>query len=63
LLIEPTETEAKQDLDDFITAMVSILSEAEETPEMVKSAPHTLPCRRLDDVRAVKELDIVWKEG
>lgn len=62
LLIEPTETESKEEIDAFITAMISIQSEAEETPEMVKTAPHTLPCRRLDDVKAARDLDIIWKE-
>jgi glycine dehydrogenase subunit 2 len=61
LLIEPTETEAKQDLDAFIDAMVAIQKEAETEPEKVKSAPHTLPVRRLDDVRAAKQLDLTWK--
>jgi glycine dehydrogenase subunit 2 len=61
LLIEPTETEAKEDLDAFITAMIAIQKEAETEPEKVKSAPHTLPVRRLDDVRAAKQLDLTWK--
>jgi glycine dehydrogenase subunit 2 len=61
LLIEPTETEAKQDLDAFIEAMAAIQREAETEPEKVKSAPHTLPVRRLDDVRAAKQLDLAWK--
>jgi glycine cleavage system P protein (glycine dehydrogenase) subunit 2 len=61
LLIEPTESEAKQDLDGFIDAMIAIQREAETEPEKVKSAPHTLPVRRLDDVRAAKQLDLTWK--
>jgi glycine dehydrogenase subunit 2 len=61
LLIEPTETEAKQDLDAFVDAMIAILREAETEPEKVKTAPHTMPVRRLDDVRAAKQLDLVWK--
>ncbi len=60
LLIEPTETETKQELDDFIKAMVAIQKEAETEPDTVTSAPHTLPVRRLDDVKAAKELDLVW---
>ena len=62
LLIEPTETEAKEDLDGFIEAMRKILAEAQATPELVKSAPHTTPVRRLDDVKAVRELDLTWKQ-
>jgi glycine dehydrogenase subunit 2 len=61
LLIEPTESEAKQDLDAFVDAMIAIQREAETEPEKVKSAPHTLPVRRLDDVRAAKQLDLTWK--
>jgi glycine dehydrogenase subunit 2 len=48
-------------LDAFVSAMAHILKEAEEEPEHVKSAPHTMPVRRLDDVRAAKQLDLTWK--
>lgn len=58
LLIEPTETESKQTLDRFVEVMKLILSEIETQPELLKSAPHTLPVRRLDEVRAVKELNV-----
>jgi glycine dehydrogenase subunit 2 len=61
LLIEPTETESKQTLDAFVAAMEQILSEAAQEPEHVTSAPHTMPVRRLDDVRAAKQLDLTWK--
>jgi glycine dehydrogenase subunit 2 len=61
LLIEPTETEAKQDLDAFVEACVTIQAEAEQDPAKVKGAPYTLPVRRLDDVRAAKQLDLVYK--
>jgi glycine dehydrogenase subunit 2 len=61
LLIEPTETEAKQDLDGFVDALTSIQREAEQEPEKVKGAPYTLPVRRLDDVRAAKQLDLAWQ--
>ena len=60
LLIEPTETEDRDTLDGFIEAMKSVLEEAKNDPEMVTSAPHTLPVRRLDDVRAARELDLAW---
>jgi glycine dehydrogenase subunit 2 len=60
LLIEPTESEAKEDLDAFIAALIAIRKEAEETPERLKTAPHTLPVRRLDDVRAARNLDLAW---
>jgi len=61
LLIEPTETESKETLDAFVTAMAKVKEEAEMTPELVKGAPHTLPVRRLDDVKAARELDLAWK--
>ncbi len=61
LLIEPTETEDKETLDAFIEAMGRIQKEAEDTPELVKGAPHTLPVKRLDDVRAARELDLRWR--
>ncbi len=60
LLIEPTETESKQTLDAFAAAMKEILHEARTQPELVKQAPHTMPVRRLDDVRAARQLDLRW---
>jgi len=60
-LIEPTETEDKAVLDRFVDAMVEIMDEARRDPEMVKTAPHTTPVRRLDDVRAARELDLTWQ--
>ncbi|MEW5888420.1 MAG: aminomethyl-transferring glycine dehydrogenase subunit GcvPB [Pseudomonadota bacterium] len=62
LLIEPTETESKETLDAFVAAMKEIREEAYKQPEMVKSAPHTMPVRRLDDVKAARELDLAWKK-
>jgi glycine dehydrogenase subunit 2 len=56
LMIEPTETESKQILDQFADALLDIAEEAKTTPEVVKSAPHSAPLRRLDEVRAAKEL-------
>jgi glycine dehydrogenase subunit 2 len=61
LLIEPTESEAKEDLDGFVAALTAIRHEAEETPERLKTAPHSLPVRRLDDVRAARQLDLAWR--
>ncbi len=61
LLIEPTETEDQQTLDQFIKAMSDIQREADKTPELLKKAPYTLPVRRLNDVKAAKDLDITWK--
>lgn len=58
LLIEPTETESKEELDGFICAMKTIREEARTNPNLVKDAPYTLPVRRLDDVKAARELDL-----
>jgi len=62
LLIEPTETEDKDTLDAFVEVMAKIAEEAKENPEHVKGAPYTQPVRRLDDVRAARELDLVWTQ-
>ncbi len=60
-LIEPTETESLDALDDFIDAMVKIRAEAVEDADKLLGAPYTLPVRRLDDVRAARELDLRWR--
>ena len=54
LMIEPTETEAKETLDVFTDAMLAIAREAAENPELLKDAPHHRPVRRLDEVKAAK---------
>jgi glycine dehydrogenase subunit 2 len=61
LLIEPTETETKQILDEFVAAMAKIAEEAQSQAELVKGAPYTMPVRRLDDVKAARELDLAWR--
>ncbi|MBA3238205.1 MAG: aminomethyl-transferring glycine dehydrogenase subunit GcvPB [Parachlamydiaceae bacterium] len=55
MLIEPTESESKETLDRFVKAMEEIVKEIELTPELVKTAPHTLSVSRLDEVRAAKK--------
>jgi len=54
LMIEPTETEPKERLDEFVDVMRRIATEAAESPELVKEAPHHRPVRRLDEVRAAR---------
>jgi glycine dehydrogenase subunit 2 len=54
LMIEPTETEAKETLDAFAEAMVAIAREAADDPDVIRDAPHNRPVRRLDEVRAAK---------
>ncbi|OGS35604.1 MAG: glycine dehydrogenase (aminomethyl-transferring) [Elusimicrobia bacterium RIFOXYB2_FULL_49_7] len=58
IMVEPTETESREELDRFISVMESIVREIRENPEVVKNAPHTTPVRRLDEAKAAKELDI-----
>lgn len=62
LLIEPTETESKEELDRFADAMIAILAEAKTTPEKLHNAPHKLPVRRLDEVKAARDMDVKWHE-
>jgi glycine cleavage system P protein (glycine dehydrogenase) subunit 2 len=54
LMIEPTETEAKETLDAFADAMLAIAREAADDPEVLRDAPHARPVKRLDEVRAAK---------
>ena len=60
-LIEPTESESKAEIDAYIEALVAVREEARQAPEHVKAAPHDLPVRRLDDVKAARDLDLVWR--
>jgi glycine dehydrogenase subunit 2 len=55
LMIEPTETEAKETLDAFVEAMLAIAREARDDPEAIRSAPHGRPVGRLDEVRAARQ--------
>jgi len=61
LMIEPTESEPKEELDAFCDAMLAIARESEERPELVRSAPHTTPVRRLDEARAARNPILRWK--
>jgi glycine cleavage system P protein (glycine dehydrogenase) subunit 2 len=61
LLIEPTETETKEELDAFVAALTEIRREAREMPDRLKEAPHRMPVRRLDDVRAARQLNLAWR--
>jgi len=55
LMIEPTETESRETLESFASALLAIANEAEESPELVKGAPHSTPVRRLDEVKAARD--------
>lgn len=58
MMIEPTESESLQSLDAFAEAMIEIANEAETNPDMLHEAPLSTPVRRVDDVRAVKQMEI-----
>ncbi len=61
LMPEPTETESKETLDAFADALLRIAEEARAEPELLHEAPHDAPMRRLDEVRAAKELVLRWE--
>ncbi|HET8917658.1 MAG TPA: aminomethyl-transferring glycine dehydrogenase subunit GcvPB, partial [Candidatus Binatia bacterium] len=60
LMIEPTETETPETLDAFVEAMHAIAQEAKENPDIVKTAPHSTPVRRLDEARAARKPILRW---
>ncbi len=60
LMIEPTESEPREELDAFCDAMIAIAQEAKERPELVRTAPHTTPVRRLDEARAARNPILRW---
>ena len=61
LMIEPTETESKETLDRFISAMIEIANLAKERPQALKDAPKTAPVKRLDEVKAAREPKLRWE--
>jgi glycine dehydrogenase subunit 2 len=62
LMIEPTESVGPEEVDAFCQAMLAIAKEAEEQPELVTSAPHETPVKRVDEVRAARQLKVRWTE-
>ena len=61
MMIEPTETESLETLDEFIEAMITIAKEGKENPQLLTSAPHNTVVSRVDDARAVKKPILTWK--
>jgi glycine dehydrogenase subunit 2 len=61
LMIEPTESESKEELDLFIDAMQQIAREAEENPELILNAPHSTRISRLDETTAARKPILRWK--
>jgi glycine dehydrogenase subunit 2 len=62
IMIEPTEVESKQTLDDFIAAMHQVAAEARTNPELVKTAPHSTPISRIDEVYAAKKMILTYQD-
>lgn len=60
IMIEPTETESLETINAFVEAMIKIAQEAEENPDILKTAPHNTPVRRLDEVRAARKPVLKW---
>jgi glycine dehydrogenase subunit 2 len=63
MMIEPTETESRETLDEFCDAMIQIAREAETDPHAVHAAPVTTPVGRLDQTRAARQPDLRWTPG
>jgi glycine dehydrogenase subunit 2 len=61
LMIEPTESESQETLDQFVDAMISIAKDARDNPEVLHHAPHTTPVRRLDEVAAARKPNLRWR--
>ncbi len=63
MMIEPTESESKETLDDFIAVMEAILREVKEDPERLRQAPTSTPVRRLDETLAARKPVLRWRKG
>lgn len=63
MMIEPTETESKESLDNFVDAMIAIAQEIERDPKLAQEAPHYTPVRRLDEAMAARNPDVAWRSN
>jgi len=61
MMVEPTETESKDTIDNFIDAMIEAAELAESNPQAIKDAPQTMPIKRLDETKAARELNLRWQ--
>jgi glycine dehydrogenase subunit 2 len=61
IMIEPTETESKETLDEFIDAMIEAAELAQKDPQRLKEAPLTMPVKRLDETKAARDLNLCWQ--
>jgi len=62
IMIEPTETESKRTLDEFVTVMIKIADECKTKPELIKNAPHKMPITRVDEVAVARNPNLKWEE-
>ncbi len=62
MMVEPTETESKEELDRFVEVMLQIADEVRDTPDLVNSAPHTAPIGRVDEVLAARKPNVRWRK-
>ena len=62
IMIEPTETESKRTLDEFVEVMIKIANECRTKPELVKTAPHKMLVTRVDEVAAARNPNLKWEE-
>jgi glycine dehydrogenase subunit 2 len=63
MMIEPTETESKETLDEFINTMKEILKESRNNPDFLTNSPYNTPVSRLDEVYAARNLILRWNKG
>ncbi|HEX3015839.1 MAG TPA: aminomethyl-transferring glycine dehydrogenase subunit GcvPB, partial [Desulfobacteria bacterium] len=63
MMIEPTETESKETLDQFAASLRTIAAEIKDNPELVKGAPHTTVVTRPDEASAARKPDVRWKSN
>ena len=62
IMIEPTESEHKEMLDDFVETMIQIAQTAKENTEEILSAPHTTPVKKIDEVQAARHPDLKYTD-
>ncbi|MFH1458817.1 MAG: aminomethyl-transferring glycine dehydrogenase subunit GcvPB [Candidatus Omnitrophota bacterium] len=62
LMIEPTETESKETLDNFIAVMITAAKLVQEDPQVLKNAPQNMPVKRLDETKAARDLNLRWRK-
>jgi glycine dehydrogenase subunit 2 len=62
MMIEPTETENKETLDNFINAMIAAAQSAQQNPDMMHQLPKTTPITRPDETKAARELQVIWEK-